>query len=133
MKSLKQLIQPDYKQTQKILNISDHFVDINEMAPIDLNKGYVSISQEIKLNIKKQLNSKIEKLLEDCVSEEEWAPYGDTCYCSGSFYSEETIEECRESAKEKLIEEFKEDPEEFLSACEGDYDFIEVLNFINQL
>lgn len=133
MRSFKQLAQSDYKQSQEILNIPDHFVDANKKASIDLNKGLIPVSQEIKLNIEKQLNSKIEELLEDCVSEDEWVPYGDTCYSSGSFYSEETIEECRESAKEKLIEEFKEDPDEFLSACEGDYDFNQVLNFINQL
>lgn len=91
------------------------------------------ISQEIKLSIKKQFNSKIEQLLENYISEDESAPYGDTYYCSGSFYSDKAVEKCTESAKEELIEEFKEDPEEFLSACEGDYDFIEVLNFINQL
>lgn len=91
------------------------------------------ISQEIKKDIQKQFNSRLEKLLENYIAQDEYAPYGDTYYCSGSFYSDETVKECIESTKEELIEKFKEDPEEFLSACESDYDFIEVLNFINQL
>jgi hypothetical protein len=118
MKSLKQLI---------------HFVDINKMETISLNKERIPISQEIKLNIKEKFSSKIEKLLENYISEDESAPYGNTYVCSGYFYSEEVVEKCMELAKEELIEKFKEDPEEFLSATTGDYDFIEVLNFINQL
>lgn len=89
--------------------------------------------EDLKEIIQELIDFEYRQLILDYPSYPEYADYGDTYVECGREYKDNDMKECKEMAKEKILEEFKENPVGFIEDYNlSDFTESEILNVINE-